>query len=74
MAIIYETEQIRTGFCGFNPHKVNGVKSYLNHYQNYKYLKFVHDNTKDGYERRQANQEIQIAQHKMDYWYKIKAN
>lgn len=71
MGIIYETDQIRTGFSGFNPSKINPIKQYLKHYENWKYLSFIHDNTKDGKEKRQANQEIHIANKKMDYWYKL---
>ena len=72
MSIVYETEQIRTGGF-FNPTKMNPVKQWAKHYDNYLYLKFIHDNTKDWKEKRQANKEIQIAQTKMDYWYKLAA-
>jgi hypothetical protein len=71
MALVYETEQIRTGFQFFNPHKMNPVKQWLKHYENWCYLSFIHNNTKSGSERRQANKEIHIAQKKMDYWYKL---
>lgn len=70
MGIIYETEQIYTGPF-INVHKLDPVKQWSKHYGNYLYLKFIHDNTKDGREKRQANQEMQIAQKKMDYWYKM---
>jgi hypothetical protein len=70
MALVYETEQIRTGGF-FNPSKMNPVKQWLKHYANYKYLRVIHDSTKSGMEKRQANQEIQIAEKKLNYWYKL---
>lgn len=54
-----------------NPYKMDPVKQFAKHYENYKYLKFIFDNTKDGNERRQSNKELQIAQKKMDYWMKM---
>lgn len=70
MAIIYQTEQPYTGPF-INVHAMDPVKQWAKHYSNHKYLKFIHDNTKDGFEKRQANKELQIAQKKMDYWYKM---
>ena len=70
--IIYPDTPEKQVFSGFfNPHKLNPVKQYMKHYENFKYLRFIHDNTKDGYERRQANKEVQVADKKMQYWYKM---
>lgn len=70
MAIIYETEQIYTG--GFiNPAKLDPVKQYMKHYGNYLFLKFIFETTQDWRERRQANLELQIANKKMDRWYRL---
>ena len=70
MAIVYETEQIYTG-PPINIHNLDPVKQWRKHYENYKYLKFIHDNTKDWREKHQANKELQIAQRKMDRWYNM---
>lgn len=68
MAIVYETEQIYTGPRTF---QANPIKGYLKHYGNYRYLKFIFDNSKDGLERRQASLEMGIAQKKMDRFYSM---
>lgn len=67
MSIIYETEQIYTGPF-IPPTKLDPVKQWSKHYENYKYLKFLFDNSKDWKERREANKELQIAQKKMSRW------
>lgn len=71
MALAYDTEQIYTG-----PRVFRGVpdpvKQYMKHYEKYKYLKFIHDSTKNFMERRQANAEItKYAQPKMDRWFSM---
>lgn len=68
MAIIYQTEQIYTGPRAFKP---NPVKGYLKHYTNYRYLKFLFDNSLDRLERRQASLEMTTAQKKMNYFYQM---
>lgn len=68
MAIIYETEQIYTGPRVF---RSDPVKTYLKHYSNYRYLKFIFDTTKDGMERRQASKELEIANRKMSRAYSM---
>lgn len=70
MAIIYDTEQIYTG-PPINIHNLDPVKQWRKHYENYKYLKFLFDNTKDWKERRDADRELKIAQKKMDRWYNM---
>lgn len=70
MGIIYQTEQIYSGPF-INVHNMDPVKQWAKHYGNYLYLKFLFDNTKDWKEKRDANKEMQIAQKKMDYWYKM---
>lgn len=67
MALVYDTEQIYTG-PPINIHNLDPVKQWKKHYGNYKYLKFIFDNTKSGLEKRQANQEMQIATRKMNRW------
>lgn len=56
MALAYETEQIYTGPRVFRT--PDPVKQYLKHYEKFKYLQFIHDSTKDGKEKRQANFEL----------------
>jgi hypothetical protein len=51
-----------------NPYKMDPVKQFAKHYENYRYIKFIFDSTNSGQERRQANKEIQIALKKMSYW------
>lgn len=68
MALCYETEQIYTG-----PRTFRGipdpVKQYLKHYDKFKYLTFIHDSTKDGKEKRQANFELtKYANPKLAKW------
>lgn len=66
--ILYPDTPERPAFF-INPHKMDPVKAYMKHYENWKYLKFIHDNTKNGMEKRQANKEIITATKKMDYWF-----
>lgn len=54
-----------------NPAKLDPVKQYVKHYENWKYLQFIHDNTRDGAEKRQANLEMGKATAKMDRWFKM---
>lgn len=70
MHIVYPDTPERPAFF-INPHKMNPVKAWLKHYENFKYLSFIHNATRDGYEKRQANKEIQTATRKLDYWYKM---
>lgn len=70
MAIIYPDNPERPSFF-INPHKIDPIKQYIKHYDNWKFLNFVCNNTKDWQERRQANGEITTVQKKMDYWYKM---
>lgn len=71
MAIIYETDQIFTGDPGFIS-QANPVTQWRRHYENYRYLQFIFENTNDWRERRDANKEMAIAQKKMDRWYSMK--
>lgn len=70
MALIYETEQIYTG-PPINIHNLDPVKQWRKHYWNWKYLSFIHNNTKDWKEKRDAHKELAIAQRKMDRWYNM---
>lgn len=65
--IIYPDTPEKPSFF-INPHKLDPAKQFAKHYENYKYIKFIFDNTGDGYEKRQANKELQIALKKMAYW------
>lgn len=68
MPLIYGTEQL-SGKFPINIHNLDPIKQWSKHYENYKYLEFIHNNTNDWQEKRQANFEMQIATKKMDFWY-----
>lgn len=70
MALVYDTEQIYTG-PPINIHNLDPVKQWRKHYENYRYLKFIFDNTKNFAERRDANKELSICQKKLDRWYNM---
>lgn len=68
MGLTYETEQIYTGPRAFKS-APDPIKQYIKHYEKYKFLKFVFDNTKDFLERRTANAEMtKYALPKMARW------
>lgn len=65
--ILYSDEKLpftgKVKIDQMDPHK-----KWIVHYGNYRFLKFMYDNSTDRSERFQAGKEMSIAQRKMDWW------
>lgn len=66
---VYNTEpQSSSSGGGFDPSKFDPVKCFMTHFDNLLYLEFIQKNSDKFYERKQAEDEMQIARKKMTYW------
>jgi hypothetical protein len=69
MSIVYDENQVFVGgYKGPPYHKQDATKRYLSHYENYLYLAFIQENTKDRAERAQATKELTMCEKKMAHW------
>jgi hypothetical protein len=65
---LYPDNPERTQFMGkFDPSRIDAVKQWLKHYDNWLILKFWEQQSK-GLERYSANKQIQRCSKKLDYW------
>ena len=65
-AIIYTDENKKFDFSLMS--RINSTKAYINHVENYFYLRFILDKSDNFIEKNQANKEILIAERKMLFW------
>lgn len=72
MTPIVYFDQPNTNMPHLDWYKMDGVKNYLKHLDNYLYLQFIksHKDTSPA-EKSQAIKEIAIANRKCDFWFKI---
>jgi hypothetical protein len=50
--------------------RLNAITGYMKHFDNYLFLKFIQENTKDFKEKAQATKELTICERKMEWWKK----
>jgi hypothetical protein len=65
-AIIYTDDNKKFDFSLMS--RINPTKAYINHVENYFYLRFILDKSDNFVEKNQANKEILIAEKKMLFW------
>jgi hypothetical protein len=71
MGIVYDTSSSK--FEGsFDPYRYNGAQQYEKHFSNLMYLEFIATNPRSNFsEKRQAENEMEIAKRKLKYWKRI---
>lgn len=67
MFIIYSDDTGSKG-GGFDISKLDPVAMYLKHYDNYLFLSFILNKSKDVLEKKRASKELGMCEKKMEYW------
>lgn len=72
MTFIYSDQKDSNFRPGVNFYAMDGVRHYITHLENFLYLQFVRDHKDSSpVDRRQASKELDIANRKCDFWYKV---
>lgn len=65
--LVYDDKSVRQSGPPFDPLRVNAVKAYMKHYDNYLYLTFMLSSG-NVVEKHQASKELAICERKLEYW------
>lgn len=69
MFIIYNENELRTSFAGFDISKINPNRAYRRHLENYFYLRFLSNHPDNTFEeQQQCGKEMPVAERKMAFW------